>query len=143
MLNYVENVYHMLQRRGFGPRFQHAGIYKITIDGILVYIGKSTNMLYRLAEHYVAFKISEAHKYRILAEAKQRGHKINFDVMYYAKSKGKAEIEEEIGRTEGEYIRKYRPPLNTQIPKESNWREYDYNPRAVLYNGAVNLDQGF
>ena len=26
---------------------------------------------------------------------------------------------------EGEYIRKYRPVLNTQIPKADNWRSYD------------------
>ena len=26
---------------------------------------------------------------------------------------------------EGEYIRKYRPILNTQIPKADNWRSYD------------------
>ena len=130
-------MYNVLLQRGFGPRFQHAGIYKITIDGILVYIGKSTDMLWRLAEHYVAFKVSETHKYRIFAEAKQRGHRINFDVMYYAKSIGKEAIEEEIGKAEGEYIRKYKPPLNTQIPKEEDWRKYDYNPRAVI----ITLDQ--
>ena len=36
---------------------------------------------------------------------------------------------------EGELIRKYRPVLNTQIPKEENWRswdEVDVDAREVL-----------
>lgn len=34
----------------------------------------------------------------------------------------------EIGEKEGEYIRQYLPILNTQIPKEEDWRSYDTNP---------------
>ena len=33
----------------------------------------------------------------------------------------------EIGEKEGEYIRMYHPILNTQIPKEDNWRNFDMN----------------
>ena len=33
-----------------------------------------------------------------------------------------AAIEEEIGEKEGEFIRRYLPPLNYQIPKAENWR---------------------
>ena len=131
--NYVQNMYAMLQRRGFAPRFEHAGIYKITIDGIIVYIGKSTNMLLRLAEHYVAFRHPEGHKYQILAEAKRKGHTVCMDVLYYATG----DSEEEIGQAEGEYIRLYRPPLNTQIPKESDWRKYDNNAEAA----TITLDE--
>lgn len=47
-----------------------------------------------------------------------------FDVMYYAKSKKHKDIEEEIGQKEGELIRKFMPMLNTQIPKEENWRKF-------------------
>ena len=32
---------------------------------------------------------------------------------------------EEIGKKEGEYIREYRPCLNTQIPKKENWQTFD------------------
>ena len=39
-------------------------------------------------------------------------------------------IEEEIGEKEGEYIRAYRPVLNTQIPKADNWRSYEINETA-------------
>lgn len=34
---------------------------------------------------------------------------------------------QEIGEKEGEYIRKYQPILNTQIPKAEDWHKYDVN----------------
>ena len=71
------------------------------------------NMLQRLAEHYVGIKTKSEHKYHIMARAQERGHRIKFDVLYYAKNRNKADIIEEIGAKEGEYIRKYMPPLNT------------------------------
>ena len=43
-------------------------------------------------------------------------------VMYAARSTTPAAIEEEIGEKEGEFIRRYLPPLNYQIPKAENWR---------------------
>ena len=60
---------------------------------------------------------------------------IYFDVLYYAKAKRTAAIREEIGRKEGEYIRQYRPVLNTQIPKAEDWHKWETNmvdARAVL-----------
>lgn len=126
----------MLVKRGYGPAFDHAGIYRITIDGIIVYIGKSTNMLWRLAEHYVSMKDPTEHKYRILAEAKRRGHKVNFNKLYDVKSARPVKIKEEIGKAEGYFIRKYKPPLNTQIPKEEDWRKFDINHAAA----TVTLD---
>ena len=41
----------------------------------------------------------------------------------------------EIGEKEGEFIRKYQPVLNTQIPKEDDWHQYDtqtIDAKAVL-----------
>lgn len=60
---------------------------------------------------------------------------MDFDVLYYAKSQRYWDIVEEIGQKEGELIREYRPVLNTQIPKEDNWRTWEVNPvdaREVL-----------
>ena len=136
-MNYVDNIYHWLQRQGYAPRFEHPGIYRISIRDRIVYIGKSKNMLYRLAEHFVGMKLPKEHKYRILAEAKRRGYKVNFDKIYDARSALPSEIEEEIGQAEGEFIRRYRPALNTQIPKESDWRKYDYNAAAA----TITLDE--
>ena len=62
-----------------------------------------------------------------MAEAERKGHPITFDVLYYAKSRGKADRMVEIGEKEGEYIRMYHPILNTQIPHEDNWRNFDTN----------------
>ena len=51
---------------------------------------------------------------------------------------------DDIGYREGEYIRKYLPFLNTQIPKQENYHNYDYNKRAkyitldsILYEGKL------
>ena len=123
--SYVENMRQWLIRRGFKPKYDHAGIYCIKLDNQIVYIGKSTNMLYRVAEHYVGIQTDSETKYRILAEAVRKNHSITFDVLYDASSFGREQIQEEIGNMEGEYIRKYRPVLNTQIPKADNWRSYD------------------
>lgn len=84
-------------------------------------------MLRRVAEHYVGIKKETEKKYRILAEVQRKGHPVEFDVLYDAKGKRYVEIEEEIGRKEGELIRQYLPVLNTQIPKAENWRKWDVN----------------
>ena len=62
-------------------------------------------MLQRVAEHYVGIRIGSEKKYRLLSEIQRNGHPVDFDVLYYAKAKGAAALEEEIGRKEGEYIR--------------------------------------
>jgi hypothetical protein len=74
-------------------------------------------------------------KYRIMAEARRRGHNISFDVLYYAKSKGRVNQLAEIGEKEGEFIRQYQPVLNTQIPREDDWHRHDtrtIDAKAVL-----------
>lgn len=60
---------------------------------------------------------------------------MNFDVLYYAKSRSKVDKMVEIGEKEGEFIRQYQPVLNTQIPKEDDWHQYDtqtIDAKAVL-----------
>ena len=125
MASYVDNMINYLKRNGFGEKYDKAGVYCIKIDNDIVYIGKSTNMLRRVAQHYVNIKGQTKCKYRILAEASRKKHQISFDVLYCAKASGYKAIEEEIGRKEGEYIRKHKPILNCQIPREDNWRKFD------------------
>lgn len=135
MGNYVENTVAWMERKGLADKYRHAGIYCIKIDADIVYIGKSANMLRRIAEHYVGIKTGSEKKYRIIAEAQRKGHTITFDVLYYAKSKGIANQLAEIGNKEGEYIRLHKPILNTQIPKAEDWKKYDnnqVNAREVL-----------
>lgn len=127
MANYVENVCAWLKRKGLADKYEHAGIYCIKIDNEIVYIGKSENMLRRIAAHYVGIRTGSEKKYRIMAEAQRRGHNIGFDVLYDATAKGRTKRLAEIGAKEGEYIRKYRPILNTQIPKAEDWHKYETN----------------
>ncbi len=72
-------------------------------------------MLRRIAQHYAGIQMGTEKKYRIMAEARRKGHSIGFDVLYYAKSRRYADKLAEIGEKEGEYIRKYQPILNAQI----------------------------
>ena len=125
MATYADNVYHWLKRKGLAEKYEHPGIYCIKIDDTVVYIGKSRNMLKRIANHYVNIKTEAEKKYRIMAEAQRKGHSISFDVLYYATARTPSAIKEEIGKKEGEYIRQYLPPLNTQIPKSEDWQKWD------------------
>ena len=125
MPNYVDNMINFLKRKGLADKYEFAGIYCIKIDNDIVYIGKSQNMLKRVVQHYVGIKSQSELKYRILAEAHRKGHTINFDVLYYATQSGYNAVKEEIGTKEGEYIRQYKPALNTQIPKETDYHKFD------------------
>ena len=125
MANYSENMCNWLKRQGLAAKYEHSGIYCIKIDQKIVYIGKSTNMLRRVAQHYVGIKTESEKKYQVLSEARRRGHDINFNVLYYAKSRNIVDQFVEIGEKEGELIRKYNPVLNTQIPKEDDYTKYD------------------
>ena len=130
MASYESTMYEWLKRQGFADKYEYAGIYCIKIDDTIVYVGKSSNMLKRVAQHYVAIKQPKEHKYKVLAEAQARGMPINFDVLYYAQRKTLSAIKKEIGAKEGEYIRAHRPPLNYQIPKQEDWTKFDVNPKA-------------
>ena len=46
---YEDNMAAKLRRDGYGPKYDHAGIYCIRLGDTLVYIGKSVNMLERVA----------------------------------------------------------------------------------------------
>ena len=124
-MGYAENMYEWLKRKGYAPKYDHAGIYCIKIDATIVYIGKSHNMLKRVSQHYAAIMGQSEKKYRIFAEAQRKGHSINFDVLYHAAETYYPAVKNEIGQKEGEYIRQYKPILNTQIPREDDWRKFD------------------
>ena len=124
-MGYAENMYEWLKRKGYAPKYDHAGIYCIKIDATIVYIGKSHNMLKRVSQHYAAIMGQTEKKYRIFAEAQRKGHSINFDVLYHAAETYYPAVKNEIGQKEGEYIRQYKPVLNTQIPREDDWRKFD------------------
>lgn len=138
--SYEDNAYEWLKRKGLAGKYEHAGIYCIKIDGHIVYIGKSHNMLKRVAQHYVGIRKQSERKYRIMAEATRKGHQISFDVLYYASERSYSAITEEIGEKEGQYIRRYKPALNAQIPKENDWNQYTTNTTARTITLSSLLD---
>ena len=124
-MSYSDNMYKYLRKqRGRCKKYECAGIYSISLGDKLVYIGKSHNMLKRLAQQMVGIKLETEKKYMILAEKQRQGCPVNFDVLYYAKEEDFDSIDEEIGAKEGELIRQFMPPLNTQIPDAKNWRKF-------------------
>ena len=128
--------------KGAPGKFDGACIYSISINNKIIYIGKSTNTRHRIASHImnIEFEGAEAynsHKYQIMREARQRGLKINFDVLYRSNYTDPSKIEEDIGYQEGRFIRQYKPALNYQIPKEEDWHKFTVNKLA----SKITLDQ--
>ena len=137
----------LAQNPDIKEKYRGAGIYSIKIDDILVYIGKSQDLLERVAEHIAEIQNIDQHssnKYKVIAQAQRTGHQITFDVLYYSPFTSGNEMIDDIGFNEGKYIREYLPFLNTQIPNENDYKKYTYNKRAkyitldnILYEGKL------
>ena len=137
MGKYVENIYNKYLNQEWTKKFQCSGVYSISINNKIVYIGKSLNILHRMAEHWAFMTKPTENKYIVLSEAMRRKYNVRFDVLYSAKSQTREEIEEEIGEREGYYIRKFTPSLNYQIPNEDDWRTFTTQKGAL----NISLDQ--
>ena len=115
-------------------KYDCAGIYCIKIEDKIVYIGKSANIRERIASHLCNINKysdeSDSHKYDIFRQALQAHFTIGFDILYKSLETQEDLIKEDIGSKEGELIRKYRPVLNWQIPKEEDWHRYETNKQA-------------
>lgn len=48
-MNFEQRIYQSLKRKGLAPKFECAGIYAILLEGKIVYIGKSVNILMRMS----------------------------------------------------------------------------------------------
>ncbi len=132
-----EEIYNQLKEMGLEQKYSKPGIYKISINDRLVYIGKARDMLVRIANHLTQIEQNtKSNKYRVLRQAQTAGYKITFDVLYYASL---LDVDIEIGQKEGELIRQYLPPLNYQIPKEEDYSKYTVNKSAKY----ITLEQIF
>lgn len=116
-----------IRNRGFGEKYDRAGIYCIKLNGKVVYVGQSNNMLYRIAEHILKIRLPDEHKYLILNEAKEK-YKISFDVLCYVDCDFFTSLNQQLNRKEAEYVNLYNPPLNTQIP--DGFGSWKVNPNA-------------
>ena len=130
--SFEENIYNKYLSQLWSKPYQCAGIYGITINNLLVYIGKSKNILFRMAQHRARMITGSKaeHKYTVFHEALSRKMRVRFLILYRAGSHNGEALEEELGREEGYFIRKCHPALNTQIPHEDNWRKFDIDPAA-------------
>lgn len=125
-----DNIYYktMLQQytkiRYTKPHLDKAGIYCIKIDGVIIYIGKASNLLKRILAHQVNTTLNlPEHKYDVFRGIIQQGYTLSFEVLEYVPNKKDLLI------VEGKWIRKYVPILNYQIPKEDGIH-YTVNPIA-------------
>lgn len=125
-------------------KYNKPGIYCIAINKKIVYIGKSTNMLNRLAAHILEIQSgfwSKSNKYRVLYEAYTREDcQIDFGCLYEATSKEEDKVLKEIGIAEAIYINETKPALNYQIPSMDNYKRYTVNKRAKYITLAEILD---
>ena len=135
----AQMAYDRLIKDGKQSKYNKAGIYSISIDNKIVYIGKSLDMLWRVASHITEIENGslKLNKYKVLHEAKEKGLTISFDVLYYSPQQDEEEIKNDIGYIEGVLIRKHLPALNQQIPKEEDWHTYTINKSAK----TITLDE--
>lgn len=113
-------------------KYNKPGIYAIKIEGKIVYIGKSLNMLKRLSQHMAEIQNQKpkSHKYQVLRQAHLRGIDITFDVIKKCYGKTFSELEDALGVAEAYYIQLHRPALNYQIPKIDSYWDYNTNEKA-------------
>lgn len=139
----VEEIERELISQGLSVKYSKPGIYCIKIEDQIVYIGKSRNMLRRVAEHLVELERwkPSSNKYKVIKEARAAGYNINFDVLYKTRKRKPDTIQEDIGYQEGVYIRKYMPALNYQIPKEEDWHFWTANKAAKTITLQEILDE--
>lgn len=93
--------------------FGKAGVYGIYIEGQLVYVGETLNILNRWIDHkfntLYNFKQKEYQegKYKVLREAYAAGLRVSCDVLEFCESDKKI-----LRAREAAYIKKYNPILN-------------------------------
>lgn len=120
-------------------KYQKPGIYCIKINGQIVYIGKSTDMLNRLAGHTLEImEGTNGNKYKVLHDALMREDcQIDFDVLYKSRKRNPDRIFEDIGEAEARFINEQMPALNYQIPTIGDYKHYKVNRKAK----TITLDE--
>lgn len=92
------------------------GIYAITIDGKIAYVGQSKNMYERCGQHIYNIQnamLNEEKKYELLLAAKLGGHTVDCCPIAYCEQK-------ELSKKEAEAITKFAPALNIATPTGIN-----------------------
>lgn len=122
-------------------KYYHPGVYSITVNNEIVYVGKARNMLERVAAHMYYIMDGELttdgmkFKYGELRNAHKLGYKINFNVLYTSSIVCGSDthiIDDDIGPQEAKYINQYLPKLNKQIPNLDNYHKFTNKKYEIL-----------
>lgn len=97
-------------------KYFESGIYCISVEDKILYIGRSKCMYDRIQQHLKAILNSDEYKYDMLYDLVRNDYPISFDVIEYAEEANLAE-------REAYWINYYLPPLNTQIPKHKDFQK--------------------
>lgn len=92
---------------------QRSGIYAITIDNGVVYVGQSKNIYQRCSQHIYNIEnamFNNEQKYLLLLSAKLGGHKVDCRFIEYCDIN-------ELTQKENIYIEWLQPCLNIRTPK--------------------------
>lgn len=111
--------------KGYKDKYDHYGIYCIKVDGKIVYVGKSRNMLKRIAQHMTDIEYNEDKNMYVVLRELKIDHSISFDTLLVTK-----EDDDEMGFAEARAIRHYQPCLNIQYPKLDNYHSFEYRRLA-------------
>lgn len=124
-------------------KYNKPGIYCIKVNGNIVYIGKSLNMLTRIAQHM--FEINrvnqKSHKYQVLRQIKDMGINIQFDVLKKCYGSTTDELYSALGDAEAWYIRENMPLLNYQIPHIGDYYNFEVNRVAQNVTAAEVIER--
>lgn len=111
---------------GAKEKYDCYGIYCIKVDNKIVYVGKSRNMLKRVAQHMAEIDYNEdKNMYRVLRELRS-SHSLSFDVLCETTDGN----DDEMGYAEAYAIKHHQPCLNIQFPHLDDYHKYDYRRLA-------------
>lgn len=111
-MRYSELDYYIAKNKLLKEVPKEAGIYAITVDDCIVYVGMSKDMRQRCSQHIYNTQnamLNEEHKYLLLLAANLGGHKIDCMVLEFCD-------EEYLRKREAEYISLLEPILNIAMP---------------------------
>lgn len=121
---------------GAQQKYDCYGVYCIKVDDKIVYVGKSRNMLKRVAQHMAEIEeTTEKNMYIVLRDLRA-AHSLAFDTLYTTTE----EDDDAIGFAEARLIKEYQPCLNIQFPHLDDYRKYDYR-RLAKHITAKEVEQ--
>ena len=137
--DYIDEWYNeKLQDDYMKKKYYHAGVYALYINDKVVYVGKSNDMLKRIAQHIGSVYFdTKTHKYKILYEALEKDYEVTFGVLYDSPYINSEAMFVDIGYQEAIWINELQPPLNYQLPKLHNYKGYTVNKKAQV----ITLDE--